>query len=558
LSVFPFRAVLLLNPQRMTDDATLLRRYVAERSGEAFAELVRRHLPLVYSAAARRLGGDTHRAQDVAQLVFCALARHAPRLCTHPALTGWLYTATRNEVLNILRAERRRRIRETEAHMIQETLRETDAPADWSQLGSVLDTAMDRLNARDREAVLLRFFQGRPFAEVGTLIGLSEDAARKRVERALDKLRNYLRPHGIASTSGALAAVLAHQSSAAVPAALATHIAGTAFAAGATATTAGIFVLTKLQATAAAVALLGGAAGLFTQRQTISELRQSQVATQQQLSRLTAENATLAQNHTSKAAELDRLATENARLAERHASAAAELSRLRHPPVPAAPVSSRAPASPASAAPNSTARRPTSINYVTGDRRDSSGGTPVHRPSRADIQRRYGPFLDRYHLTPAQRERFVDLRFALDEAREDVQEAMRKTGAAGGTPEIEALRNRLTRPLWNELFQVIGPDARAAYNDYERSSGLRLTYLEPLLPAFAAATAPLAPEQVDALTSLLAANIKTYLAHPTDVSHTGLPDWDAIVAQADTILSPAQLAILDKHAARQPRPPAHR
>lgn len=543
----------------MIDDATLLRRYASEKSGEAFAELVRRHLPLVYSAAARRLGGDTHRAEDVAQLVFCALARHAPRLCTHPALTGWLYTATRNEVLNILRAEKRRRIRETEAHMIQETLRETDAPADWSQLGPVLDTAMDRLSDRDREAVLLRFFQGRPFAEVGSLIGLSEDAARKRVERALDKLRAYLRPHGIASTSGALAALLAHQTSAAVPAALATHIAGTAFAAGATATTVGLFALTKAQVAAAAVALVGGAAGLITQRQTISELRQTQVATQQQLARLAAENAALAQTQDAHAAELGRLTRENSQLAERHASATAELSRLRAAQAPAAPSpSSVLPSRPAAATPGATPRRPTSINFVTSDSRDASGASPVLRPGRAELHRRYGPFLDRYDLTPAQRERFVDLRAALDEAREDVQEAMRKTGAAGGTPEIETLRARLTRPLWDELFKLIGPAGRAAYNDYERSSALRMTYVEPLLPAFANAAVPLTPAQAETLVPLFSANIKTYLAHPTDVSHTGVIDWDAIVTQAAPLLSPAQLAVLQTHAAREKTPPAKR
>jgi DNA-directed RNA polymerase specialized sigma24 family protein len=79
----------------MMDDVTLLRRYTDERSEDAFAELVRRHLPLVYSAALRRLGGDAHRAEDVAQIVFCALAREAPKLARHPVLTGWLYTATR-------------------------------------------------------------------------------------------------------------------------------------------------------------------------------------------------------------------------------------------------------------------------------------------------------------------------------------------------------------------------------------------------------------------------------------------------------------------------------
>ncbi|MES2697884.1 MAG: sigma-70 family RNA polymerase sigma factor, partial [Verrucomicrobiota bacterium] len=167
----------------MLDDPTLLRRYADERSEAAFAELVARHLPLVYTAAARRLSGDAHRAQDVAQLVFCALARDAHRLSRHATLTGWLYTTTRNAVVDVVRSERSRQAREKEAHAMQEISSDPEA-ADWSRLKPVLDDALDHLAATDREAVLLRFFQGRAFAEIGAALGLSEDTARKRVERA--------------------------------------------------------------------------------------------------------------------------------------------------------------------------------------------------------------------------------------------------------------------------------------------------------------------------------------------------------------------------------------
>ena len=104
----------------MIDDATLLKRYARDRSDEAFAELVRRHLTLVYSAALRHTDGDVHRAKDVAQIVFTDLARDAARLSRHPVLTGWLYAATRNTALDLLRAERSRRQREEKAHLMQE------------------------------------------------------------------------------------------------------------------------------------------------------------------------------------------------------------------------------------------------------------------------------------------------------------------------------------------------------------------------------------------------------------------------------------------------------
>src|SRR5215212_4596606 len=106
-------------------------------------------------------------AQDVAQDVFCALARDAGRIARAPVLSGWLYTATRNAVINLVRGEKRRRTREEEACHMQQIDSESEASADWSKLRPVLDSAMDRLNARDREAVLLRFFQGRSCGEIG-------------------------------------------------------------------------------------------------------------------------------------------------------------------------------------------------------------------------------------------------------------------------------------------------------------------------------------------------------------------------------------------------------
>src|SRR5688572_23855443 len=103
----------------MIDDATLLERYARDRSEAALAELVRGHLTLVYSAALRRTDGDAHRAKDVAQIVFTGLARDAATLGRHPALVGWLYAATRNAAIDLLRVERRRREREEKAHIME-------------------------------------------------------------------------------------------------------------------------------------------------------------------------------------------------------------------------------------------------------------------------------------------------------------------------------------------------------------------------------------------------------------------------------------------------------
>src|SRR5882724_10599892 len=134
----------------MIDDATLLTRYAQDRSEEAFGEIVQRHLTLVYSAALRRTDGDVHRAKDVAQIVFTAMARQAAALSHHAALTGWLYAATRNAAIDLMRAERRRRQREEKAHLMEEILSSPESTPDWEKLRPVLDDAMDELDAPDR------------------------------------------------------------------------------------------------------------------------------------------------------------------------------------------------------------------------------------------------------------------------------------------------------------------------------------------------------------------------------------------------------------------------
>ena len=172
----------------MNDDAALLRRYAEEGSEAAFAELVHRHVDLVYGAALRRTGGDAHRAHDVAQQVFITLARDARKLSRHAVLAAWLHTATRNAALNLMISEQRRQTREAEAVAL-EAAANTGADPEWDRLRPLLDTAIDELPEADRAAVVLRFLEKRPFAEVGSLLQVSEDAARMRTDRALDKLR---------------------------------------------------------------------------------------------------------------------------------------------------------------------------------------------------------------------------------------------------------------------------------------------------------------------------------------------------------------------------------
>jgi RNA polymerase sigma factor (sigma-70 family) len=253
----------------MLNDAELLRRHVHEGSDAAFTQLVERHLGLVYSAALRRLGGDGHAAADVAQQVFVALARQAPRLLQGPPLPGWLYSTTRNLAVSHVRAEQRRRRWEHAAHAMHEVNTPDSGPAAWEQVRPLLDATMDELAGADQESIVLRFFSGRSYAEIGAALRTTEDAARMRVGRALEKLHAALEKRGVTSSAAALSAVLAQQAVAAPPAGLAGAVVGVALAAEKTAVAVAPLAFMSSKATAATLvvlALVSSSVGLYELR----------------------------------------------------------------------------------------------------------------------------------------------------------------------------------------------------------------------------------------------------------------------------------------------------
>jgi RNA polymerase sigma factor (sigma-70 family) len=274
----------------MTGDAELLRQYAHDHSETAFAELVRRRLDLVFSVALRQVRGDAHLAEDVTQKVFADLARKAAALSTHPALSGWLYRSAQFAATDVVRSERRRRVREQEAQTMHETSFDPAADADWEKLRPMLDQMLGDLDECDRNAVALRFFEGRPFAEIGRTLRLTEEAARKRVERALDRLHGRLTRCGVTSTTTALAGALANQVSAAAPADLAPRViasalAGTTAAAGGAA--AGLAILTFMNTTkitlgiTTAIALLAVGTALYETHEASQRSAELALASQQ-------------------------------------------------------------------------------------------------------------------------------------------------------------------------------------------------------------------------------------------------------------------------------------
>lgn len=197
----------------MSNAADLLQRYAEQGAEDAFAEFVRLHFNLVYSAALRQVWGNAHGAAEVAQNVFTDAARRARFLAAHPAIVGWLYTSTHFWAAKFRRTEQRRHRREQVAY----AMNEDSTPVDWSEVRPHLDHAMQALSDRDREAVLMRFFEQMSFAAIAEKLGVQENAAQMRVSRALDKLRGILARRGVTSTAAALGTALAHEAVAAAP-----------------------------------------------------------------------------------------------------------------------------------------------------------------------------------------------------------------------------------------------------------------------------------------------------------------------------------------------------
>src|SRR6185312_10639019 len=214
------------------DDNALLREYAGRNSEDAFATLVTRHINKVYSVALRHTG-HPHQAEEITQAVFVILAKKADKLSRHPMLSGWLYQTTRLTSVTFLRSEIRRTQREQEAYM-QTLLNESQSNV-WPQIAPLLDAAMAKLNEADRHALVLRFFDGKSMSEVGAAMGASEDAAKMRVTRAVEKLRTIFVKRGVNSTAATIAETISANSIQAAPAALIKTTTAVALAKGATA-----------------------------------------------------------------------------------------------------------------------------------------------------------------------------------------------------------------------------------------------------------------------------------------------------------------------------------
>ncbi|HXT38397.1 MAG TPA: sigma-70 family RNA polymerase sigma factor [Candidatus Angelobacter sp.] len=281
----------------MTDSQRLLADYAKTGSEAAFRELVSRYVNLVYSVAVRLVDGDTHLAEDVAQIVFADLARFARTLSKDVMPGGWLHRHTCFVAAKTMRSNRRRQFRERQA--VEMNVQQDHSVASLSEVGPILDEAINRLGAKDRAAILLRFFEQRDLRSVGEALGSSENAAQKRVTHALEELRSMLKRRGIALSAAVLATALAGEAVTAAPSGLAVSIASAALTGAATAGGTGLTLLklmtmTKLKAgIVAAVAVAGVATPLAIQHQTQTRLRAENQSLRERADNLASENTRL-------------------------------------------------------------------------------------------------------------------------------------------------------------------------------------------------------------------------------------------------------------------------
>ncbi len=239
------------------NDRELLQRFT-EGDQESFSRLVKRHVDLVYSVA-RRQARRHDLAQDVVQAVFLDLARHAGKLRTHPQLSAWLHVVTRRKAIDTVRREVRRAKWERLASEDDALKPENDR---WSEIEPLLDEAVAALPSAERRALLLRYFEKKSLQEVGSALAISDDAAQKRVGRAIDRLRSWFSTKGVAATAAGVASGLSAHAVQAAPAAMSDQVSAAIMALGpfeASATTSTLakkIVTAVLLATSAAVLVL--------------------------------------------------------------------------------------------------------------------------------------------------------------------------------------------------------------------------------------------------------------------------------------------------------------
>lgn len=439
------------------DDSELLEEYAARGSEDAFSTLVSRHIPLVYSAALRQVG-NREEAEEITQAVFMLLARKAGALRHHPTVSGWLYQATRRTAASANRRQWRRLHREQEAYM-QATLNEPE-PDPWEQVRPLLDEAMAKLSEGDRNAIVLRYFESKPLKEVGAALGSSDEAAKMRVLRAVEKLRGYFQQRGVTISAAALGAALTAHSIEAAPAGLSIAVATACRSSALTAST-----MSMAQGAANMMAWTKVAAALGVTAATVIALQWNQIAAQkEQTARLqeqfeqalqmrqiqaVAPGAVAGVKDENGLQEINLLKREKARLAASNASLRATMA-----------------GAPRSGGDSSTLA---GIAKIFGDPDISKA---LMENDAQELRKKYGPLVKELNLTPEQRDAFYGL--LVSEETNTVSSGLKLLEDLAGTntagvANSAAVLKSAAQDYESQLQTLLGASGYAQYQDFKAS-----------------------------------------------------------------------------------------
>ena len=484
------------------DDMRLLREYASGHSEEAFSALVSRYINLVYSAALRSVN-NPHQVEEITQAVFVLLARKAGALRRETVLSGWLYQTARLTAANFLRTELRRAHREQEAHM-QSTLNDPDPDA-WLQVRPLLDDAMAQLNEKDRNAIVLRFFEGKPLKEVGDALGASEDAAKMRVSRALDKLREIFLQRGITLPSAALAAALSGNSIQAAPAGLAATVAAGAVQGSAlTATTLVLLkgtmqTMTWIKATAA----VGAAVIIAVQwHQNSTE--------KQQVKLLEGQVAQQTENYRAQAKELEQLKERNAVSVKAIDSMTHDVAKAR------ATISAARPLPPRPAAATEVAKG----GMLAEMMKDPNMVKAMREQQATMTKMQYGALVKQLHLSPEQTDKFYQV---LTDGTMRAVENGSALLSGENTPEAMKGVADQQKETESQLQALLGDSGYAAYKDYQQTVSDRLQ-LTTLKTYFGDSLALSSEQEQQLLQPMIAARQSVTAANPPSLSQMNPAD----------------------------------
>jgi RNA polymerase sigma factor (sigma-70 family) len=440
-------------------DQQLLRDYTGRRSEAAFAELVRRHVDFVHSAALRMVR-DAHLAEDVTQSAFVALAQNARQLTDRPVLSGWLHRTAQNLAANAVRSDVRRRAREQEAAAMNELL-SAEPDAVWEHIAPHLDAALGELSEPDRDALLLRYFERKSAREIALTLGVSDEAAQKRVSRAVERLREFFAKRGVTVGAGGLAVVISANAVQAAPVGLAITISTAAaiaeatLATTATATAIKTIAMTTLQKTlVTAVIVASVATPLVIQHQANVKLRNENRALRQQMEQQAKQaDERLAQVQIDQG-DMDRLHREHSELLRLRG----EIGRQRTQVQPMK--------SPATALSNTGDTTPPASKLLKNDLPKDSWADVGFATPQAALQTRGWAVLN------GNRERFKESVFITEGARKLVEDMIVKMASASTDPDKERLIQEALNNKWGVEEAVLMP--LMALNQEKGFTGYRI------------------------------------------------------------------------------------